>query len=527
MTRVEFGKKFFLILLIASGIWLIVLTAWVCDDAYITFRTVENTLAGYGLVFNIGERVQTYTHPLWMFALTAIYAVTSRIGALNPWAQIYFVDIYLSIALSAIALLAVGFLLPRTDRMAVLGLGILILSKAFIDYSTSGLENPLSHLLLVVFAYFYLRRETDHLWPLALIASLAALNRLDTFAMYIPVLALMWYRSENRTKAFWQIVLGLLPLIAWELFSLFYYGWPFPNTAYAKLNTGIARADLFSQGWQYFLTSLRIDPITLVAICGILAFVWGFRRQERFIAWGAGIFLYLFYVLSIGGDFMFGRFFAAPLLAAVLLLVQIDFSTQRVYLLACVAVFLLGVLPARSPVKTTRSYGAGVALEEKISENGIADERGVYYMRLGLINSMRENPFPGSVHSATNWRLKDKPIEVKLVGPLGMTGYQAGPNIHVIDKNGLADPLMVRLPIKDVKHWRIGHFRHLIPEGYLETLASGKNQVDDPQLAEYYRRLKLVVRGDLWDTSRLKEILRFNLGMNEDLVKAYLTTISD
>lgn len=527
MTRVEFGKKAFLVLLVLLGIWLVVLTAWVSDDAYITFRTVENTLAGYGLVFNIGERVQTYTHPLWMFALTAIYAVTSRIGTLNPWAQIYFVDIYLSIALSVLVLLAVAFLLARTDRMAVLGLGMLILSKSFIDYSTSGLENPLTHLLLVIFAYFYLRRESDRLWLLSLIASLAALNRLDTLAIYLPALAMLWYRSEDRKRALWQLVIGMLPLIAWELFSLFYYGWPYPNTAYAKLNTGISRADLFAQGWQYFLTSLRADPLTLVGIIGVLAFVWAFQCKERFVAWGAGILLYLLYVLSIGGDFMFGRFFAAPLLAAVLLLVQFDFSTRRVYLLACVAVLLLGILPARSPIKSTEAYGAGIDLAEKISENGVSDERWVYYPILGLMNSTREKPFPGSVHSAAKWQLKDKPIEVELVGPLGMAGYQAGPNVHMIDKNGLADPLMVRLPIEDPGHWRIGHFRHVIPDGYLETLVSGENQIEHQQLAEYYRRLTLVVRGDLWDVTRLQEILRFNLGLNEHLVQAYLATLSN
>ena len=31
---------------------------------------------------------------------------------------------------------------------------------------------------------------------------------------------------------------GFLSLgLAWEMFSIFYYGFPFPNTAYAKLNT--------------------------------------------------------------------------------------------------------------------------------------------------------------------------------------------------------------------------------------------------------------------------------------------------
>jgi hypothetical protein len=39
-------------------------TAWISDDAAITLRTVLNVTHGFGLTFNIAERVQTYTHPL-------------------------------------------------------------------------------------------------------------------------------------------------------------------------------------------------------------------------------------------------------------------------------------------------------------------------------------------------------------------------------------------------------------------------------------------------------------------------------
>ena len=49
------------------GLFAVVLvrTAWVSDDAYITFRTVDNFLAGYGLRWNVGERVQTLGSRAW------------------------------------------------------------------------------------------------------------------------------------------------------------------------------------------------------------------------------------------------------------------------------------------------------------------------------------------------------------------------------------------------------------------------------------------------------------------------------
>ena len=46
------------------------------DDAHITFRTVWNFVHGYGLTYNPDERVQAYTHPLWMLAITAAHFVT-------------------------------------------------------------------------------------------------------------------------------------------------------------------------------------------------------------------------------------------------------------------------------------------------------------------------------------------------------------------------------------------------------------------------------------------------------------------
>ena len=51
--------------------------AWVSDDAFISFRYAENWIAGHGLVFNVGERVEGYTNLLWTLAV----GVCMRLGA--------------------------------------------------------------------------------------------------------------------------------------------------------------------------------------------------------------------------------------------------------------------------------------------------------------------------------------------------------------------------------------------------------------------------------------------------------------
>ena len=54
----------------------LVRTAWICDDAYISLRTLDNFVHGFGLRWNVAERVQTFTHPLWLFLLTIPYFLT-------------------------------------------------------------------------------------------------------------------------------------------------------------------------------------------------------------------------------------------------------------------------------------------------------------------------------------------------------------------------------------------------------------------------------------------------------------------
>ena len=43
---------------------------WVTDDGFIYFRVVEQLQAGNGSVFNVGERVEIFTSPLWLAVLT-------------------------------------------------------------------------------------------------------------------------------------------------------------------------------------------------------------------------------------------------------------------------------------------------------------------------------------------------------------------------------------------------------------------------------------------------------------------------
>ena len=52
-----------------------------------------------------------------------------------------------------------------------------------------------------------------------------------------------FYRCRRRSPVP-PVLLGFVPLLAWVLFALFYYGSLLPNTVHAKLNTGIPATEL-------------------------------------------------------------------------------------------------------------------------------------------------------------------------------------------------------------------------------------------------------------------------------------------
>ena len=51
----------------------------------------------------------------------------------------------------------------------------------------------------------------------------------------------------------------------------------------------------------------------------------------------------------------------------------------------------------------------------------------------------------------------------------GFIGYAAGPGVTFLDRYGLGDPLIARLPAE--APWRIGHFVREVPEGYRRNAA--------------------------------------------------------
>lgn len=502
--------SFLIPVLIAVAILLIIRRAWICDDAYITFRTIDNFYHGYRFTWNVTERVQVFTHPLWMLLLAATTWIFN---------DIYLTSLLIAILITIITLIILTKKLTSSEFAGAFILLVLILSKAFIDFSTSGLENPLSHFLAVLFFWLFFKYKKDlksFFW-LSFVASLAILNRMDAALIYLPALVYAFWQVKSK-KALIAFLLSQLPFILWEIFATLYYGFPFPNTAYAKLNTGLLSTDLIQQGLLYLLNAIEYDPITpFIIVISILLGFFSFNRKNVLLALGTS--LYVLYVIKIGGDFMEGRFLTLPLICTAAILSQLDFKTisTPAYLVAS-GLLILVAINVPNPTIRLNDLGPIDSGPIHIGENGILNERLLYYGGTGLLNARRNDELPNFYWGIDGERSKnEKALLIERLG-IGLFGYYAGPDVYILDRLALADPLLSHLPMQQDVNWRIGHYERIIPPGYKETLQLEQNVIEDPNLALFYDKMNIITRGSLTSPQRLLEIWKMNTGQYDDLI---------
>jgi arabinofuranosyltransferase len=101
----------------------------------------------------------------------------------------------------------------------------------------------------------------------------------------------------------------------------------------------------------------------------------------------------------------------------------------------------------------------------------------------------------------------------------GYIGYAAGPSVHLVDRYGLGDPLLARLPAE--VPWRMGHFVRHVPGGYIETLETGRDQILDPAIGAYYEKLRIITEGAIWSRERWRTIWRMQLGEYDHFIASY------
>jgi hypothetical protein len=152
----------------------------------------------------------------------------------------------------------------------------------------------------------------------------------------------------------------------------------------------------------------------------------------------------------------------------------------------------------------------------------VADEHAFYYNATSIFAALSGLQVPNHRWTRDGLHAKLSHQKVVVQGNIGFFGFAAGPFVHIVDPPALGDPLLARLPAKP--DWRIGHFNRRIPDGYLETLETGTNVIQNKDLALYFDKLRYVTRGPLFDIQRLIEIWKLNTGAYDYLLNAYNTS---
>lgn len=506
-----------LLVLLGYFIYEMIVTAWLAEDAYITFRSVQNFINGEGLRWNIAERVQSYTHPLWMFLISGVYFVTREFDVSIP---------IMSMLFSFGSVVLILRKVSANIYSQILFLASILASKAFLDYTTSGLENPLTFFLLAVFYAIFLSKtevknySIQRLGVLTCIVALALTNRLDSVLLFAPALIYAFLDMSQKhdlksyAKRIGVMFIAAIPIFAWEAFSLLYYGRLFPNTAYAKLQTGIPQHELTAQGVAYFVDSLLIDPVTIIVI--FTAIILSLRKRTwKDAVVGLGIGLYVAYILKIGGDFMSGRFLSAPFFLAAIYLSIIPLQKSKKYIVAIVVLLLMILYPHTQVYDYLESKDIRYIKEIYLEREFYAEHSSF----LDFGEKLADHRY-----SKEGAALNDGTEKVYEKVNIGFFGVFAGPLVHIVDPLALSDPLLAQIPVYNPERfhpqtdWRIGHIRRVVPVGYKETLETGENVIEDPGIAAYYDVVKILTRDPIFSEGRLQTIWKANTGGYDDLI---------
>ena len=435
---------------VAGGLWLGWQEAFLCDDAYISFRYAQNFADGHGLVWNKGQWVEGYTNFLW----TALLGVLHKVGADIPLAALFGCLLAFVLALVATA----GTVSRAAPKPPLLPFAAIALAGAvpFHTFSTSGLETMPAAALVAVAMYASTRSRGAALS--GLMFTLATLMRPD-HALFFGCFGLalvaedllhgkgkLWRRLEFRRYVEYgaPFVLLYVPyfLLRWRAYGDFY-----PNTYYAK-NGDFAH---WSQGGAYAAHFVGTSgawawlPVALVALIGRAR-----ERHETRIRAFALLALVVFgrYVMKVGGDFMEYRFFV-PLMPVL-------FATTEIGLRWRLA---RARLPGATPVLvalTTLAVAAAVLpihlIPPRAIKWNIAREPSFYRVRT-VFPLVIDCPWE-TLGKNLNAGLVKKGVEPPLAAAaIGMLGYHS--RVPIIDVFGLVNRAIAHKPFK--REGRPGH----------------------------------------------------------------------
>lgn len=452
------------------------------DDGFIYVRIVGQLSSGAGPVFNAGQRVETYTSPMWVAVLWLGNLVTPLS---SEWVAVL-VGLAMTTAGVAVATIAGTRLVRSVDSDAFLlpvGTAVFVAIVPTWVWATSGLETGLVFLWLGVVWWLLVDWATTGVgrvapWQ-AVVLGLGWLIRpelvLVSAAVFVVLVAVTWRSGQRRAAVATAAAMVALPL-AYQVFRMGYFGLMVANTAMAKEGG----ASNWSRGWTY-LRDLVDQYWLWLPLLGLAAGVVGpvvatlvSRGMRRAVVvvglfGGLGVLLAV-YVVRVGGDYLHGRMLL-PSLFMICSAAAVVPVRRRNLAAAVILPWILVVAVAVRPAQfdgfvvngTVLGLRAGKVTVAHIGPPVIDDEppSGVY-REVGLLVFQRVDDLT----------LRDGVTEPLLLsGAIGLVSV-AFPDARIFDLFGLADPLGSHLEIDPTRFAVAGHEKYQTPAWVAAQLAA-------------------------------------------------------
>ncbi len=241
------------------------------DDAFITFRYAENLADGFGLTFNQGDpAIEGYSNFLWLLILAVFY----KIGlSTYPVAKLLGVLFYLITGV---------IWLKNSDKLNFKYSNwiapIFLITPISALWAVSGLEVGLYIFLLSCLALAIIKNSPwSYLW-----LPMVVFVRPEGFAVALVMLAAGIIADRKKLSIDRQyylvniiIIIGSITIIT--LLRLIVFGYPLPNTVYAK---AILHRGGFIQLAKNLLFYL---PLSLLFLLGIFKILYSRRFEKSMI----------------------------------------------------------------------------------------------------------------------------------------------------------------------------------------------------------------------------------------------------
>jgi len=313
------------------------------DDAFISFRYVRNLLNGHGLVFNPGEYVEAYSNLLWVLMIGFLSFLLKPFGV-----GISLVSLFLSFISAAILVTMVKRYF--TELSFIQGyyyyVPLLAVNTFFAFWLYGGIET-IAFSAALTSAYCLLLGKSNRSLPW--VFAMLILLRVDGFVYWIIFIVSMmidrladknrphlfaWLRNHRRV-----FMIPAFVFLSQVIFRLLYYGYPMPNTFYAKVGAGLPAK--IGSGLEYIGNFYQINGALLLTFI-VLFFFLEKRISGRLILTPLLAFSVL-YIVYLGGDSLIHFRFLTHLIPLFLLvpILLVEYLSRQLKLPGLKLVYLV------------------------------------------------------------------------------------------------------------------------------------------------------------------------------------------